>query len=190
MLPANRVWSAAILATAKIEHSMPPVGDEHIEASPDTPQAANAGASPGSSFRFMPRELAIKCRKLIESYHAIYGYVSLPDMLWLSDARGIIERERELTRVFQRAARSRAAKRANDSFLHIATTIVSLEILARDFCGWGKLFPAAKHEAENILGRLPQLRRVWLMDLYFFPPLGARREFDTTSAFYPTETQT
>jgi hypothetical protein len=149
MLPANRVWSAAILATAKIEHSMPPVGDEHIEASPDTPQAANAGASPGSSFRFMPRELAIKCRKLIESYHAIYGYVSLPDMLWLSDARGIIERERELTRVFQRAARSRAAKRANDSFLHIATTIVSLEILARDFSGWGKRFPAAKHEARK-----------------------------------------
>ena len=105
---------------------------------------ADAGAALGASFRFIPRELAIKCRRLIESYHAIYGYVGLPDMLWLSDARDIIERDRELTRIFKRAARSRAAKRANDSFLHIATTIVSLEVLARDFSGWGKRFPAAK----------------------------------------------
>ena len=132
---------------------MPPIGDAPTEAAPDTAHVADAGAAPGSSFRFIPRELAIKCRRLIESYHAIYGYVGLPDMLWLSDARDIIERDRELTRIFKRAARSRAAKRANDSFLHIATTIVSLEVLARDFSGWGKRFPAAKREAEKILGR-------------------------------------
>ena len=131
---------------------MPPVGDARTEAAPDTAQVADAAAAPASSFRFIPRELAIKCRRLIESYHAIYGYVGLPDMLWLSDARDIIERDRELTRIFKRAARSRAAKRANDSFLHIATTIVSLEVLARDFSGWGKRFPAAKCEAEKILG--------------------------------------
>ena len=167
---------------------MPSVGDAHIEASSDTPQAADAGASPGSRFRFIPRELAIKCRRLIESYHAIYGYVGLPDMLWLSDTRDIIERDRELTRIFKRAARSRAAKRANDSFLNIATTIVSLEVLARDFSGWGKRFPGAKGEAEKILGRLPQLRRAWLMDLYFFPPVGVRRGLGDELKFYPTET--
>jgi hypothetical protein len=167
---------------------MPPVGDAHTEAEPDTAHVADAGAAPGSSFRFIPRELAIKCRRLIESYHAIYGYVGLPDMLWLSDARDIIEQNRELTRIFTRAARSRAAKRANDPFLHIATTIVSLEVLARDFSGWGKRFPAAKCEAEEILGRVPQLRRAWLMDLYFFPPLGVRRELGDTQTFYPTST--
>jgi hypothetical protein len=48
--------------------------------------------------------------------------------------------------------------------------------LARDFSGWGKRFPAAKREAEKVLGGLPQLRRTWLMDLYLFPPLGVRRE--------------
>jgi hypothetical protein len=165
---------------------MPPVGDAPTEAASDTAHVADAGAGPGSNFRFIPRELAIKCR----SYHAIYGYVGLPDMLWLSDARDIIERDRELTRIFKRAARSRAAKQANDSFLHIATTIVSLEVLACDFSGWGKCFPAAKGEAEKILGRLPQLRRTWLMDLYFFPPVGVRREFGDTLAFYPTETPT
>ena len=169
---------------------MPPIGDAHTQASRDTRQMADTGAALSASFRFIPRELATKCRRLIESYHAIYGYVGLPDMLWLSDARDIIERDRELTRIFKHAARSRAAKRANDSFLHIATTIVSLEVLARDFSGWGKRFPAAKGEAEMILGRLPQLRRTWLMDLYFFPPVGVRREFGDTLAFYPTETPT
>jgi len=166
---------------------MPPVGDAHREASPAAAQAPDSAAAPASSFRFIPRELAIKCRRLIESYHAIYGYVGLPDMLWLSDARDIIERDRELTRIFARAARSRAAKRANDSFLHIATTIVSLEVLARDFSGWGKRFPAAKREAEKVLERLPQLRRTWLMDLYFFPPVGVHREVADPLAFYPSE---
>jgi hypothetical protein len=167
---------------------MPPVGDAPTQTSQDTPHKADAGTALSANFRFVPRELATKCRRLIESYHAIYGYVGLPDMLWLSDARDIIERNRELRRIFRRAARSRAAKRANQSFLHIATTIVSLEVLARDFSGWGKRFPAAKGEAEKILGRLPQLRRTWLMDLYLFPPVGVRRELADTLTFYPTET--
>ena len=188
MSPANRVRWIAILVTTKssalCRQSATHILKPHRTLLTWRTRARRLGAS----FRFIPRELAIKCRRLIESYHAIYGYVGLPDMLWLSDARDIIERDRELTRIFKRAARSRAAKRANDSFLHIATTIVSLEVLARDFSGWGKRFPAAKCEAEEILGRLPQLRRAWLMDLYFFPPLGVRREFGDTLTFYPTET--
>jgi hypothetical protein len=137
--------------------------------------AADAEAATSSSFRFVPRELTSKCRTLIESYHAIYGYVGLPDMLWLSDARDIIEANRDLSRIFKKASKSRGAKRANDSFLLIATAIVSLEVLARDFSGWGKRFPAAKREADKVLGESPQLRRTWLMDLYLFPPLGVRR---------------
>jgi hypothetical protein len=112
---------------------------------------------------------------LIESYHAIYGYVGLPDMLWLSDARDVIESHRGLLQLFTKASRARGAKRADGSFLLIATAIVSLEVLARDFSGWGTRFPAAKREAERVLGELPQLRRTWLMDLYLFPPLGVRR---------------
>jgi hypothetical protein len=155
---------------------MPPVGDTVTEAAANIAPPPDTGAALSPSFRFVPRELAVKCRKLIESYHAIYGYVGLPDMLWLSDARDIIECHRDLTRLFKKASKSRGAKRANDSFLLIATTIVSLEVLARDFSGWGKRFPAAKREAEKVLGGLPQLRRTWLMDLYLFPPLGVRRE--------------
>jgi len=150
--------------------------------------AGDNGAAVSSAFAFVPRELAVKCRKLIESYHAIYGYVGLPDMLWLSDARDIVECHRDLTPIFKKASKSRTAKRANDSFLQIATSIVALEVLARDFSGWGKRFPAAKREAEKILGGLPQLRRTWLMDLYLFPPLGVRREFG--DALTPSATGT
>jgi hypothetical protein len=163
---------------------MPPAGE--AKASLDI--AADAALS--SNFRFVPRELAVKCRRLIESYHAIYGYVSLPDMLWLSDARDIIERDRELTRIFKRAARSRAVKQTDDSLRQIATTIVSIEVLARDFSGWGQRFPAAKAEAEKILGGSPQVRRAWLMDLYFFPPVGMRRELGDALTPHRIGTQT
>ncbi|MGA2815724.1 MAG: hypothetical protein ABSE67_05415 [Xanthobacteraceae bacterium] len=129
------------------------------------------------TFPFMPKELTAKSRKLIESYHAMYGYAGLPDMLWLSDARDIIECHRDLTQIFKKASKSRGAKRANDSFMLIATAVVSLEVLARDFAGWGGRFPTAKREAEKLLGDYPQRQRVWLMDLYLYPPLGVRREF-------------
>ncbi len=93
---------------------------------------ADSHVSRQRAFQFIPKDLAAKCRKLIESYHAMYGFVGLPDMLWLSDARDVIECHEELTQLFKKASRSRGAKRANDSFLLIATTIVSLEVLARD----------------------------------------------------------
>jgi len=129
------------------------------------------------TFQFVPKELADKCRKLIESYHAIYGFVGLPDMLWLSDAREVIECHEELAQLFRKAAKSRGAKRANDSFLVIATIIVSVEVLVRDYASWGKRFPAAKREAEKVLGEIPPRPRVWLMDLYLYPPVGMRRDF-------------
>jgi hypothetical protein len=164
------------LALTATRGQMPSSGNTLTEGAPGL-VPPDTGAALNSSFRFVPRELAIKCRRLIESYHAVYGYVGLPDMLWLSDARDVIECHRDLTRVFKKASKSRGAKHANDSFLLIATTIVSLEVLARDFSGWGNRFPAAKGEAEKVLGGLPHLRRTWLMDLYLFPPLGVRREF-------------
>ncbi len=129
------------------------------------------------AFQFIPKDLATKCRKLIESYHAMYGFVGLPDMLWLSDARDVIECHDELKQLFKKASRSRGAKRANGSFLSIATTIVALEVLARDYASWGKCFPSAKAEAERLLSEVPLRPRTCLMDLYLYPPLGVRREF-------------
>jgi len=132
------------------------------------------------AFRFIPKELSAKCHKLIESYHAMYGYISLPDMLWLSDARDVIACHDDLTRTFKKAAKSRGARRANESFLLVATIIVSLEVLVRDYAGWGKRFPEARREAEKVLGEIPLRPRTWLMDLYLYPPPGVRREFANT----------
>jgi hypothetical protein len=142
-----------------------------------TQRPADSRSIKQRTFQFIPEELAVKCEKLIEGYHALYGYVGLPDMLWLSDARDVIESHDDLLQIFRKASRSRAAKRADSSLLLIATIVVSLEVLARDYANWGKRFPDAKSEAEKLLGGTAQRRRTWLMDLYLFPPPGVRREF-------------
>ena len=51
----------------------------------------------------------------------------------------------------------------------IATTICALEILVRDFAGWGARFPAAKHAAERMVAAHPAQPRVWLLDMYLYP---------------------
>ena len=139
-------------------------------------------AAAASMFAFVPGELATKCRKLIETYHAMHGFGSLPDLLWQSDGRDVVECNRELAQVFKRASKTRRAKRANDALLQIATAVVSLEVLARDFAGWGKRFPEAKQAAETLLVGFPSQQRVWLMDMYLYPPLGIHRELVSTLA--------
>jgi len=141
-----------------------------------TRQHADGVVIPGLQFRFVPRELATKCHLLVESFHDLHGYVTLPDMLWQSEARDIIESQRELTTMFKQASRSRGARRVNDSLVVIATVIVSMEVLARDFADWGQRFPAAKREAERMLADIPPQRHTWLMDMYLFPYHGLRRD--------------
>jgi hypothetical protein len=142
----------------------------------DLDRQINADLPAASDFRFIPRELAAKSRRLIEGYHGIHGYGCLPDLLWHSDARDIIECNRELMQIFKNASKSRCAKRANDSLLLIATVIFSVETLARDFAGWGKQFPAAKREAEKMLDDIRLQPHVWFMDGYLYPSLTAHRE--------------
>jgi hypothetical protein len=129
-----------------------------------------------STLRFVPRELAAKARKLVESYHAIHGYGCLPDLLWHSGARDVIECHRDLAQIFKTASKSRCAKRANESLLLVATVIFAVEMLARDFAGWGKRFPAAKREAERLLGDMAGQSHTWFMDMYLYPSLGIHRE--------------
>jgi hypothetical protein len=156
---------------------MSPIGETVRDAEIDAASNAETGDEANPTFRFVPRELAGKSRKLIESYHAIHGYGCLPDLLWHSGARDLIECNRDLTQIFRNASKSRGAKRANDSLLLIATVIFSLEALARDFAGWGKRFPAAKREAEKLLGDAPTTQHVWFMDMYLYPSLGLHREW-------------
>jgi hypothetical protein len=143
------------------------------------------GFALNSNFRFVPSELGLKCRKLIVSYHAMHGYSCLPDMLWQSDARDLIACHGDLTRIFKNASKSRRAKRAYESLLLIATVVVSLEALARDFAGWGKRFPAAKQEAEKLLGDYTLGQHTWFMDMYLYPLGFPRRAADTLAPASP-----
>ena len=153
------------------------IGETLGDAETDAASKTEAGVEANPTFRFVPRELAEKSRKLIESYHSIHGYGCLPDLLWHSGARDVIECNRDLAQIFRNASKSRGAKRANDSLLLIATVIFSIETLARDFAGWGKRFPAAKREAEKLLGDAPTTQHVWFMDMYLYPSLGIHREW-------------
>jgi hypothetical protein len=134
-------------------------------------------------FQFIPSELAGTCERLIRSYHAIHGYAGLADMLWSSDARNVIEADKELTQAFRKASKSRGAKRANDAFLTIATIVMSLEVLARDYANWGKRFQEAQRTAQDVLGGRTLGPRAWFMELYLYPSAGGRREL----AAAPTE---
>lgn len=156
--------------------------DSTIDVATASIRQSDLSSDERTNFRFIPRDLAHKSRKLIETYHVINGYGRLPDMLWHSDARDIIECNRDLAKIFKSASKSRCAKRANDSFVLIATIIVSLEILARDFAGWGKRHPAARREAEDMLIDYPQRQRLWFMDQYLYPSLTLHRELASAIA--------
>jgi hypothetical protein len=152
-----------------------PAADATSNAASDIGLTVPAGEG-NSSFQFIPSELTVKAGKLIESYHAIHGYGCLPDMLWHSDARDFVERHADLAKIFKAASKSRCAKRTNESLSQIATVIFALEMLARDFAGSGKRFPAERREAEKLLGDFPPQGRVWLMDAYLYPTPSIQRE--------------
>jgi hypothetical protein len=159
------------------QSEMSSIGEAAEGAETDSGPEIEAGVEASPTFGFLPRELATKSRKLIESYHALHGYGCLPDLLWHSGARDVIECNRDLAQIFRSASKSRGARRANDSLLLVATVVFSIEALARDFAGWGKQFPAAKRDAEKLLGEARSAKHVWFMDMYLYPSLGINREW-------------
>jgi hypothetical protein len=148
---------------------------EDVSHDREVGNSAEGAVKSESNFSFLPADLSGKCRALIESYHTMHGFAGLPDMLWMSGARGIIDSDRDLTSAFTRACKSRGAKRANDSFIAIAVVVMSLEALSDDFAGWGKRFPNAKSQAQNLLSERSG-QRTRLMDFYLYPSLTVRRE--------------
>lgn len=134
-----------------------------------------AYADAQASFRFVPEELAARCRTLIKTYHAARGYSCLPDMLWHSEARAFIDDHEDLRRMFNSAAKTRCAKQTNNSLLFVATIIVALEVLARDISNWGARFPREREAAIKLLGVSPLHQRAWLVDRYLRPSHGSSR---------------
>jgi hypothetical protein len=142
---------------------------EEAAANGQTASALQAAKTLDVDLSFIPKTLGEKCRRLIETYHAMHGYACLPDMLWQPELRDIIEMHTEFRQIFKRASTVRSAKRANEGFVLIATAILSLEVLASGFASWSTRFPAARRRADAILQQYTVSSRTWLMDRYLYP---------------------
>jgi hypothetical protein len=117
---------------------------------------------------FIPKSLTAKCRQLVQCYHAVYGYANLPDILWQPGPRDLIETYYLFDRTFKRACTVRSRRRANEGFVEIATTILSLEVLASDFAEWSTKHPAAMQSARVILRDYTLFSPTCLMERYVF----------------------
>jgi hypothetical protein len=121
-------------------------------------------------FGFLPRSLTVQCQSLIESYHELHGYGCLPNILWKSRLGPFIETHRELRQLLRKASTTRSAKKSNEGFVQIATTILSLEILASSFAGWSAIYPQAGSRAQAILRRNMRNPQMPLLEFYLYPP--------------------
>jgi hypothetical protein len=122
----------------------------------------------GFDFRFLPKELNERSQQLIETYHGVHGYSKLADLLWHAETREFILFRHDLRPVFRKASTTRSAKQANQGYVLVATVLLSLELLANDFAGWGKRFPLAKLRADSILREYLPNARTRLMDFYLY----------------------
>ena len=101
--------------------------------------AALADKAEDLDFSFLPKSLIAQCQSLIGSYHELHGYACLPDILWKARLGHFIEAHQEFRQLLRKASTTRSAKKSNEGFVLIATTILSLEILASSFAGWSSL---------------------------------------------------
>jgi hypothetical protein len=132
--------------------------------------AAVADETENSDLGFLPKRLTEQCQGLIESYHELHGYTCLPDILWKARLGPFIENHREFRQLLKKASTTRSAKKSNQGFVRIATTILSLEILASSFAGWSAIYPEAGLTAHALLKRYAQSPHMPLMEFYLYPP--------------------
>jgi hypothetical protein len=136
----------------------------------DAGNAAFAGKTENFDLSFLPMSLIAQCRSLIESYHELHGYACLPNILWKARLGPFIESHREFRQLLKKASTTRSAKKSNEGFVRIATTILSLEILASSFAGWSAIYPEAGLMAHAILKRDARSPHMPLMEFYLYPP--------------------
>ena len=118
---------------------------------------------------FLPGNLTRQCRAVIESYHEMHGFACLPDVLWKSRLGPFIEKHKDLRQILRRASTTRSAKKSNEGFIHIATTILSLEILASSFLGWDAIYPDAADAGRAIHKRIAGGHHMPLTEFYLYP---------------------
>jgi hypothetical protein len=136
----------------------------------DTGREAPTGKVESADLGFLPKSLTAQCRSLIESYHELHGYASLPNILWKAKLGPFIESHREFRQLLKKASTTRSAKKSNEGFVRITTKILALEILASSFAGWSAIYPEAGPLAQAILKRNARGPQMPLMDFYLYPP--------------------
>ena len=140
------------------------------DVSNQTANVARGGKIENFDLSFLPKSLTTQCQSLIESYHELHGYACLPDILWKARLRQFIEAHLEFRLLLRKASTTRSAKKSNESFVRIATAILSLEILASSFSGWSTIYPDAGSLAQVILLRNARSPHMPLMEFYLYPP--------------------
>jgi hypothetical protein len=136
----------------------------------DTSDNAAADKVAEIDFNFLPKSLIVQCQSLIESFHELHGYACLPDILWKARLGPFIETHQQFRQLLRKASTTRSAKKSNEGFVQIATTILSLEILASSFAGWSAIYPKASSRAHAILKRNAHSPHMPLMEFYLYPP--------------------
>jgi hypothetical protein len=142
----------------------------------ETEHVKGRGRRPDSSgvdsvdFDFVPKSLVEQCRRLIESFHELHGYLCLPDMLWKARLGPFIETHHEFRALLKKASTTRSAKKSNEGFVRIATSLLSIEVLASHFAGWSAIYPQAAKKAQAILARHASGYHMPLMEFYLHPP--------------------
>jgi hypothetical protein len=136
----------------------------------DAGNTAFAGKTENFDLSFLPKSLTAQCRSLIESYHELHGYACLPNILWKARLGPFIETHWEFRQLLKKASTTRSAKKSSEGFVQIATTILSLEILASSFAGWSAIYPEAGSMAHAILKRNARSPHMPLMEFYLYPP--------------------
>ena len=163
------------------------------DAAYDVGSVALAGGIENFDLSFLPKNLTAQCQSLIVSYHELHGYACLPNILWKARLGHFIEAHQEFRQLLKKASTTRSAKKSNEGFALIATTILSLEILASSFAGWSAIYPQAGLIARTILQQNARSPHMPLMEFYLYPPKyissAAIAALAPPAILQPTETE-
>src|SRR5271168_268844 len=140
------------------------------DAAYDVGSVALAGGIENFDLSFLPKNLTAQCQSLIVSYHELHGYACLPNVLWKARLGHFIEAHQQFRQLLKKASTTRSAKKSNEGFTQIATTLLSLEILASNFAGWSTIYPRAAVSTKSILKRHARPTSTPLMESYLYPP--------------------
>ena len=124
-----------------------------------------------STSAFCRKSLISRCQVLIESFHDIHGYPCLPDILWKAGLGPFIQRIRCFASCSGRPRRPEVPKNRNAGFVRIASSILSLEILASRFAGWSSIYPREAATGRGKFSRPSRAAHKYpLIEFYLYPP--------------------